>query len=155
MPQYKYAFKAYNKELMARAVGRDVAISVKQAIEISNYLRNRKLAQAKMLLEKVIEKKQAVPFKRFTNALGHRPGKMTSGRYPVKASQEFLNLLEAAESNAQIKGLNTSELQIIHLCAHKAHSPVHYGRHSGREFKRTHIELVLQETVTKEKPKSS
>jgi len=76
MAHNKYAFQGFNKELMARAVGRDLTVSTKQAIEICNYLRKRKLAQAKMLLEKVIEKKQAVPFKRFVNGLGHKAGKM-------------------------------------------------------------------------------
>jgi large subunit ribosomal protein L22 len=155
MPQYNYAFQKFNKELMARAVGRDVAISTKQAIEISNYLRHRKLIQAKRLLEGVIELKQAIPFKRFTDGLGHKRGKMAAGRYPVKASRAFLKLLESAEANAQTKGLNTSELEIIHICAHKAHCPVHYGRHHGREFKRTHVELVVQETAQKKGKKET
>jgi large subunit ribosomal protein L22 len=153
MPQYKYAFQAFNEELMARAIGRDAAISSKQSIEISNYLRHRKLVQAKRLLEEVIEKKRPIPFRRFTNALGHKPGKLTSGRYPIKASRVFLKLLEAVEANAQTKGLNSNELEIIHICAHKAHNPVHYGRHHGREFKRTHIEVVVQETTKKKEKK--
>jgi large subunit ribosomal protein L22 len=134
-----------------RALGRDLAISSKQAIEICNYLRHRKVAQAKMLLEQVMEQKQALPFKRFTDGLGHKPGKMASGRYPMKASKAFIGLLESVEANAQTKGLNTNELEIIHLCAHRAHSPVHYGRNQGREFKRTHVEIVVQETAGKGK----
>jgi large subunit ribosomal protein L22 len=149
MVEHKYAFQAFNKELMARGMGRDLPISTKQAIEICNFLRKRKLAQAKNLLEGVIEKKTAVPFKRFTNGLGHKPGKMAAGRFPVKASKACLALLESVEANAQTKGLNTGELEIIHICAHKAHSPVHYGRHQGREFKRTHVEVIVQETAGK------
>ncbi len=151
MTKNKYAFGKFNSELMARALGRDVAVSTKQSIEIANHLRHRKLTQAKSLMEMVIQKKHAVPFKRFTDGVGHRPGKLASGRYPVKAAKAFLNLLESVEANAQTKGLNTSELEIIHICAHKAHSPVHYGRHSGREFKRSHIEVVVQETAGKKK----
>lgn len=151
MTNNKYAFGKFNSELMARALGRDMAISTKQSIEIANHLRHRKLTQAKSLMEMVIKKKHAVPFKRFTDGVGHRPGKLASGRYPVKAAKAFLKLLESVEANAQTKGLNTSELEIIHICAHKAHSPVHYGRHSGREFKRSHIEIVVQETAGKKK----
>jgi len=153
MPQYNHAFPAFNKELMARAVGRDMAISTKQAIEICNYLRRRKLAQAKKLLEEVTEKRRAIPFKKFTDGVGHRRGKMAAGRFPVKASTAILKLLESAEANAQTKGLNTGQLEIVHICANKAHSPVHYGRHHGREFKRTHVEVVVQEA--KEEKKST
>ena len=153
MTEHKYAFSKFNKELMARAIGRDVPISTKQAIEIANHLRHRKLVQAKNLLKMVVQKKHAVPFKRFTNGLGHKPGKIASGRYPIKAAGVFLKLMESVEANAQTKGLNTGELEIIHICAHKAHSPVHYGRHSGREFKRSHVEVVVQETTGKKKGK--
>lgn len=151
MSHNKYAFGNFNNELMARALGRDVAVSTKQGVEIANYLRHRKLNQAKSLLEKVMQKKHPIPFKRFTDGLGHKPGKLASGRYPVKAAKAFLKLLESAEANAQTKGLNTNDLEIIHICTHKAHSPVHYGRHSGREFKRSHIEVVVQETAGKNK----
>lgn len=153
MAEHRYAFQKFNKELMARAIGRDTAVSTKQAVEISNYLRHRKVSQAKNLLEMVMQKKHAIPFKRFTDGLGHKPGKMASGRYPIKASKVFLKLLESAEANAQTKGLNTGELEIVHICAHQAHRPVHYGRNSGREFKRTHIEVVVQETAEKKREK--
>ncbi len=149
MTQNNYAFQGFNKDLMARAMGRDLTISTKQAIEMCNYLRNRKVLQAKTLLTEILAQKKALPFKRFTNGLGHKPGKMASGRYPVKASRAFMGLLESVEANAQTKGLNTSELDIIHLCAHKASSPLHHGRNYGREFKRTHVELVVQESSAK------
>lgn len=147
MAEYKYAFQKFNKELMSRAVGRDLGISSKQSIEICKYLRHRKLQQAKKTLERVIKKEQAIPFTRFTNGLGHRPGKMSSGRYPFKASTAILKLLESVEANAQTKGLNTGELEIVHLSAQRAAMPMHSGRHHGTQFKRTHIEIVVQETV--------
>jgi len=152
MAEYKYAFQGFNKELMAWAVIRDGNVSTKQGIEISNYLRHRKLTQAKALLALVLEKKQAIPFKRFMNGLGHKPG-MSSGRYPIKASETFLKLLESVEANAQSKGLNTGELEIIHICTHKAANQSHYGRAAGRHFKKSHIEVVVQETPKKEKGK--
>ncbi len=56
----------------------------------------------------------------------------------------MLKLLDAAEANAQFKGLNTSLLHIAHLCAHRAGAPVHPGRR-GRTMKRTHVEVVVEE----------
>lgn len=149
----KYAFQDFNNELMARAVGRGLAVSTKQAIEICNYLRRRKLVQAKNLLQQTIDMKKPIPFKRFTNGLGHRKGKLASGRFPIKASTAFLKLFDSVEANAQTKGLNSGELEIVHLCAHKASEPMHYGRNHGRVFKSTHVEVVVQETPKKEKGK--
>lgn len=151
MAEYKYAFQNFNKELMARAVGRDLRVSSKQAIEICNYLRHRKLQQAKNILQRVLEQKQAIPFRKYTNGLGHRRGKMASGRYPMKASEAFLKLLESVEANAQTKGLNTGELEIIHFCTHRATKPMHQGRHGGREMKSSHIEVVVKESKSEKR----
>ena len=136
---------------MARAQGRDLSMSTKQAIEICNFLRNKKLSRAKDILKNVLEKKEAIPFKRFTNGVGHRKGKVGAGRYPMKASKAVLALLESVETNAQTKGLNTSDLQLIHICAHKAHTPSHNGRQRGRTFKRTHVEVIVKESAGKKK----
>lgn len=146
MAEQGYAFNDYKPEVMARALGRSLPISTKQAVEICNYLRNRKLQQAKELLSLAIAKKKAIPFKRFTNGLGHKPGKMAAGRFPVKASSEFMKLLESVEVNAQTKGLNTGELSLVHLCAHQAHRAMRNGRQRRRQFKATHVEVVVQET---------
>ena len=61
MADYKYAFQGYEKDLMARAVGRDINVSTKQAIEICNFLRNKKLTRAKQILKNVIDHKEAIP----------------------------------------------------------------------------------------------
>ncbi|HII72272.1 TPA: 50S ribosomal protein L22 [Candidatus Woesearchaeota archaeon] len=151
MTDIKYAFKDFEKDLMARASGRDLDISTKQAIEICSFLRNKKLQRAKQILKNVMEKKEAIPFKRFTDGLGHKRGNIAAGRFPFKASSRMLKLLESVEANAQSKGLNTSDLEIIHICANIAHRPMHHGRQSRRLFKRTHVEVVVKETAKKEK----
>ena len=66
-----------------------LSISTKQSVEIASFIRNRKISQAKSLLSEVINKKRAVPFKRYNRDTGHKPGKIASGRYPEKASKEF------------------------------------------------------------------
>jgi len=149
MAQYKYAHQGYNPELMARAVGRDLGISTKQAIEICNYLRRKPVQRAKTILEEVIALKHPIPFKRFTNGVGHKKGKLDAGRFPQKASKEFLALIQSAEINAQTKGLHTGDLIISHICAHQASRPMHYGRRQ-REMKRSHVEVVLSEKAKKE-----
>lgn len=138
------------KENMARAMGKHLDLSTKDAIEIANFLRGKSTEKAKAILNRVFEYTQAIPYKRFTNGLGHRPGKgIAAGRYPQKASKHFLDLIEQAEANAQSKGLS-SDLMIIHLAAQKGPTTWHYGRQRRRQAKRTHLEIVVQEM---EKPK--
>ena len=100
---HKYSLKDYNKENMARAIGVSLPISSKQSIEICNFIREKDVNFAKKFLDEVIKDKKAVPFKRFNADVGHKKG-MAAGRYPKKASMEFLSLLNQVEANAQFKG---------------------------------------------------
>ena len=141
---HKYAAKVYDKEQMARVVGRSLSISAKQSVEICSFIKNKGVQEAKNILKKDIEKKQAGPFKRYNRDRGHKT-KIGPGRYPEKASEEILKLLDAVEANAQFKGLNTSNLIISHICSHKAQKSWHYGRKRRRKMKRTHLEIIVKE----------
>ncbi len=151
--KYNYAFKS-DKENLVKVVGRDLSISTKQAIEICSFIKNMRLEKARSLLEKVRDEQVAIPFMRFTEGAGHKKGLKgaAGGKYPFRASTQFLNLLKSLEANAQNKGLG-SELKIIHACAQKASTPLHYGRKRRIHMKRTHVELVAEELepVRKEK----
>ena len=149
-----YAYKGFEKEHMARAVGVALPISFKQSVEVCRFIRNRKVSSAKKMLQEVIEKKKAVPFRRFDFDLGHKK-ETGPGRYPEKTSSELIRLIESAEANAQFKGLHTSNLVIAHISAHKASKAWHYGRHSRRKMKRTNIEVVVQEKAKEETPKET
>jgi len=145
-----YAFQNFSED-MARAYGRDLDISTKAAINICAALRGKDAQTAIAYLGRVMIEKQAVPFKRFTDGVGHRKGKMASGRYPFKASKAIKKVIESAVLNAANKGL-AEELKIVHICAHKAATPFHQGRQRRRAMKRTHIEVVLQEKELQKKP---
>ena len=69
--------------------------------------------------------------------------------------RSFLGLLKSVEANAQFKGLHSSNLQIVHICAHRAARPMRSGRQRGRQTKRTHVEIVLQESVKKKSAASA
>lgn len=152
MAQYKYSFQGYDREKMARAVGREMSISTKQSIEICSFLRDKNIEMAKSILNEAVLIKKPIPFKRFTNGVGHRRG-MASGRYCPKACGEILALIESAEINAQQKGIDTSSLVFAHISAQKAAKSMRYSRHSGRRAKNTHIEVVLKEGAEQEKKK--
>ena len=147
-----YTFQAYKKENMARAQGMALPISTKQSVEICNFIKNKNVAKVKQLLQGVIDKKVAVPFNRYNWDLGHKTG-IGPGRFPEKASKHFIQMIESAEANAQFKGLNTSNLIIVHASAHLAGKAWHYGRQSRRKMKRTNLEIVVEERKAESKDK--
>jgi large subunit ribosomal protein L22 len=135
----------------AKAMGKDLPISPKVAIEICNFLRHKELDAAIATLGRVMEKRQAIPYKRFSNAAGHKPGKgMAAGRYPIKASGEFLKLLKNAKANAANAGL-TGTLVITHLAAQRANEPFRAYPKERITFKRAHVEVIVTESAAKPK----
>ena len=132
------------QERAARSIGRNLPISAKQCIEICAFLKGKRLDAAIATMKRVIQKKQAVPFRRFVNGLGHKPGNMAAGRYPVKSSGEILKLLENAKANATNQGL-TGELRITHMAANRASNPMRNRLKERNAFKRTHVEVVVTE----------
>jgi len=127
----------------------NLAISTKHSVQISRYIRYKNVTFAKNFLEDVVAIKKAVPFRRFNRDLGHKAG-MAAGRYPKNAAQQFLHLLKSVESNAQDKGLNTSNLKIVKILANKASIPQTGGR-TRQGTKRTHLEVMVKEGKTSEK----
>ena len=140
-----------SKENIATVHGTELSISKKHAIEICNAIRGKNLLKSKEFLKDVIAKKKAVPFRRYNMDVGHRKGKIGSGRYPVKASQVILNLLESLEVNAQNKGLDTGALYLKELVPNKASNVWRYGRQRRRKRKLTHLFMLAEEAVKKEK----
>ena len=147
-----YTFRNYNQEHMARAIGMALPISFKQSVEICRFIGNKNVNDAKKMLQNVVEKKSAIPFKRYNWDLGHKK-KIGPARYPEKASMEFIKLIENVEANAQFRGLNTSNLIIAHVSAHKAGKAMHFGRKSRRRMKRTNVEIIVEEKAKKTEDK--
>ena len=122
----------------------NIPVSTKHSVEICSFLRGKELEKAKRLLQQVIDKKMAVPFKRYNRDVGHKPG-IAAGRYPEKATKEILKLLNLVQANAENKGLDRENLIISEIIANKGYQQMHYGRKRSRKFKRTHIEVSVQE----------
>ncbi len=143
MAQHNYGYQK-SEDNTVKAVGRNLAVSPKQGTEICKYVRGRPLGQAKMLLEQSINMVRAVPFTRFTNGLGHKPG-MSAGRFHPKACQLILNVIKSAEANAKNKGYNSSDMKVVHIAMQIGPKNNHAGRQKRSIFKNSHIEVVLQE----------
>lgn len=131
--------------------GKDLPISTKQSVEICRLLRNKSLENAKDTLNEVIKKKRAVPYLRYKKNIPHKKGRIAAGRFPIKASKEILNLLNGVEANARNLGLNTNNLIIKHICANKVGNQFHLGRQRGIKMKRTHIDIIVEEKISKER----
>lgn len=133
-----------DNEHSARATGRSLPISTKACVEICRALRHKKTTAAKKLLEQVMEKKKAIPFRRYASGLSHKK-EVGPGRFPFSSSREIFELIESAEANAQFKGLTTANLEITHIAAHQASRPFRFGRKRQRRAKRTTVEIVVSE----------
>ena len=136
-------------ENCAKALGIALPVSIKHCMMINNQIRGLNIAKAKAILEENIKMKKAVPFTKFTNGLGHKPG-IAAGRYPVKACSYVLSILKSAEANAQYKGLSTSDLYIKHISAKQGPGTMRHGR-NFRSAKRAHVEIVLEEVKSRGK----
>lgn len=132
---------------------KDMEVSTKVAVSICNVLRNKKPQQGIEMLEKVLKKQLAVPYKGEIphRKKGHRMGKILGGRYPEKASKIFIKMLKNLIANASVNGFDSENLIISRAVANKASRPVKPSRIAfGRKtFKRTHILLVAKEMEIK------
>lgn len=147
MPRFGYSARI--DEPCARAFGREMRISPKDAVEICRSIKGMRLAEAKKFLEDVVKKRRAVKFTLHRKKVPHRAG-VGSGAYPVKAAREILKLLQNAEANAVYKGLDPEKLRVVHASAYKGITipgilPRAFGRATRFDKPLTNAELVLKE----------
>jgi large subunit ribosomal protein L22 len=157
VPKWGYSIikEELDPEKTAKASGREARVSHKNAREVCRTIKGMTLANAKAYLKDVIDKKKAVPIRRFKKKAGHRHGleKAFAGKYPIKTAKKVLNVIEAAEANAENKGLDVDRLRIFHAAAYpgikiKRFTPRAHGRSSPKYETLTHIEIVLDEKPT-------
>ena len=127
--------------------GLDMEISTKHSVAICNFIRGKNPSRAIEMLEKVSRKEIAVPMKGEIPHKHNMPKGKMSGRYPVKASKQFIKLLKSLISNANTNGLDTEKLIITIAKANKAARPHRATRMAfGRKrFKRSHVFLESRE----------
>ncbi len=154
MPKWGYSIieESLNPEKTAKASAREIKVSHKAAREVCRAIKGMMLSNAKQLLRDVTVKKRAIPYKRYTKKLGHKGGLQSSfvGRYPTKTAEQVLKVLQAAQANAENKGLDVDRLRIIHSAAYqgiklKRYTPRAHGRASPKYNTTTHVEIVLDE----------
>jgi large subunit ribosomal protein L22 len=123
---HNYAFNPDPKKSV-RVYGRSLNVSGKTSQTICKKITGMNLEKAKKLLENMISHKHSL-----------------DGRYYDNTSAEILGLLKSAESNAEVKGLDTSRLQ-VHASGHQGFTFMRPRRlkNRGTRKKITNVQVVL------------
>lgn len=139
----KKSQKIFKKdEAVVNGVG--LRISTKYAVAICKFIKGKKIEKAIADLNEVLKFKKVVPMK---GEIPHKKGKgIMAGRYPIKATEQFVRLLKNLSANSNVNGIE--EPIITEAVANKASRP--YGRFGSVKRKRTHVKIVAKE---KSKPK--
>ena len=160
----KFSREPENSAKSCKASGSDLRVHFKNTCVTADAIRHMSLKKAKSYLEAVLKKKQAVPFFYFNGCVGRHAqakcaphsGKSHSGavqcRWPTKSANILLHLLKNAESNAEVKGLDTETLVISHIQVNRAQQQRRrtyraHGRTNPYMSSPSHIEMILSEKV--------
>jgi large subunit ribosomal protein L22 len=139
-------------ETTAKGMLRDRPISLKHSKAISRAIKGKTVAEAEAYLEAVINEERSVPFKQHNTGVGHRSDidGWDAGRYPEKASKDFLKLIENVRNNADEQGFEGSEMVVKHVAAHKTgerpgRKPRAFGRADPWNTTLCDVELIIEQ----------
>jgi len=148
-----YTIDVKKEKKITKAYGKEYPISPKKAYEVCNKLRGMPYNDAKMLLEGVINKKIAIPIRRYNQETAHKKG-VGPGRYPVKVAKYILKLFKNLESNAKEDGIDLENAYIYVIAASRGRikkwrMPRAYGISTAWNEQTTNIEVILKERKEK------
>lgn len=123
------------KKEFARSNAAGLHISLKHAMAISKFIKGKTIDRALQELSEVTSMKRAVPFK---GEIPHRHG-MMSGRYPINASEAFIQVLKGLKGNTLVNGMDLQKTVIVSSNPSWAARPMRRG---GRKGKR--INLIIE-----------
>ena len=136
----------------AKAMLRERQMSFKHSKALAREIKGKTAGEAVEYLEAVINEEQSVPFRQHNSGVGHRNDidGWDAGRYPRKASEAFLDLLENGIGNADHQGFDGESMEVMHVAAHKVgetqgRKPRAMGRASQWNTDEVDVELVLEE----------
>ena len=149
MSRIQYSVQT-DPETTSKAIGHELHISPKHCREICRAIKGMRTGHARKYLDNVVALKQAVPFKRHNDSMGHRKGPMAAGRYPQKAAKEFIKILINAQANAEYKGIEPEDMKIAHVATKKGRVIRGYrararGSSSPKNTETVNIEMILEE----------
>jgi len=141
-----------NNLVSARTVNLDC--HHKHCYHIAKAIRGMNAEDAINYLEDVVEKKRAIPYQRRSRKgrggntmAGHRKGKMGPGKFPNKASKEFIKLINSAMDNARQRfdTIDPEDMMITHVAAHRGQVATNWRpRAQGRATPSNHYQVNLE-----------
>ncbi|NHN59776.1 MULTISPECIES: 50S ribosomal protein L22 [Halorussus] len=136
----------------AKGMLRERHMSHKHSKAIAREIKGKTAAEATEYLEAVVDGERSVPFKSHNSGVGHRSDidGWDAGRFPEKASEAFLDLIENVVNNATEQGFDGESMEIMHVAAHKVgevqgRKPRAMGRASAWNTPEVDVELILEE----------
>jgi large subunit ribosomal protein L22 len=139
-------------ETTAKAMLRERHMSHKHSKEIAREIKGMTVSDAREYLEAVLAGDRSVPFKSHNSGVGHRSDVdgWDAGRFPEKATEAFLDLLENVTSNADHQGFEGESMEIMHVAAHKVgespgRKPRAFGRATAWNTPQVDVEIVVEE----------
>ena len=152
----RYSVEPEVPEKTSKARGSHLRVHFKHCREIAHYTKGMNVNKAMKILDDVLNFKAVIPFVKFTGGIGRKamakqckaPG--NQGRWPVKATAVYKDLLSNAISNAKTKGLEPDTLYIDHAQVNRAPAGRRrtyraHGRIGKYASQPAHIEILLKE----------
>jgi len=148
----KYSKEPSDATKAVKARGSNLRVHFKNTRETCQAIKGMPLRRAQKFLQNVIAHKEIVPFRRFIHCVGRKAQahvfNATQGRWPEKSCRYVLDLLQNAESNAEIQGLDVDTLYVSHIQANAApklrrRTYRAHGRIGPYMSNPSHIELIL------------
>jgi len=152
----RYSVEPDVPEKTSKSRGSHLRVHFKHCREIAHYTKGMNVQKALKHLDNVLEFKAVIPFVKFTGGIGRKaqakqckaPGNI--GRWPVKATAVYRDLLKNAVANAETKGLDPENLVIDHAQVNRAppgrrRTYRAHGRIGKYASQPAHIEIILKE----------
>merc|ERR1711998_792138 len=141
----KYSRKPAEPTKSAMCRSNDQRVHYKNTYETARACRGLNLLKAIQYMERVLEHKAIIPFRRYTGGPGRhamcKNFNHHNGRYPEKSVKQVIALLQNLKSNSEAKGLDVDKCHITHVATQRAAQ----GRISPYLASNCHVEFHVTE----------
>jgi len=154
MVKKNYQTRLKSEKGIAKAIAKNQPVSTKYATEMAREIKGKRVSKTESMLQRIAEKKQFLPLRKYNKKVAHRKGDsksgVKSGRFPEKLCGVFLKLLQSVKANADFKGLDSDNLTVMHCFASRGfarRSTQPKGKIAGKRRRRksTHLEIIVAE----------
>mmetsp|Transcript_4362 Transcript_4362/g.7366 ORF Transcript_4362/g.7366 Transcript_4362/m.7366 type:complete len:182 (-) Transcript_4362:302-847(-) len=120
----KYSRQPAEPTKSAKCKVNDLRVHYKNTYETARACRGLYLLKAIEYMERTLEHKAIIPFRRYTGGPGRKAMckdfNHHNGRFPTKSINHVLALLRNLKSNSEAKQLDVEKCQITHVCTQRA-----------------------------------